>query len=184
LEEDLRLVAACLSSEVTAFDQLYHRFAPKMMVVCSRYSKDNDDAKDLLQDGFIRVFQQLNSFRGEGSLEGWIRKVIVSVALANYHKNNKLNNVSYPISDHLKEENHPSFPEDITSNIAFNDILVLIQELPPAYKIVFNLYVFEGYKHYEIAEQLSIHEGTSKSNLFQAKRILQKRITEVMFNIK
>jgi len=137
----------------------------------------------LLQEGFIRIFEQIHTFRGEGSLEGWIRRVIVSVALANYHKNVRIRNQTIDIDGSFSDETQPFVAEEITSQIAFDEMLVMIQALPPTYRMVFNLYVFEGYKHHEIATQLNINEGTSKSNLFQAKRILQERITKVMFNL-
>ena len=136
MEEDLRLVADCLRSDAKAFDKLYHRFASKMMVVCSRYANGHDQAKDLLQDGFIRVFQQIHTFRGEGSLEGWVRRVIVTVTLTNYHKNSKLNNKLQSIDQSFNDENQPFLNEDISSQIAFEEMLIMIQELPPAYRMV------------------------------------------------
>jgi RNA polymerase sigma-70 factor, ECF subfamily len=183
LEDEKNILAACKRGDAMAFDALYHRFAPKMLVVCTRYARDRDEAKDLLQDGFIRVFDQLHTFRGEGSLEGWIRRVIVSVGLANYQKNSKIRNQTFDIDSSFSDDNQPFMAEEITSQIAYSEMLLMIQDLPPAYKMAFNLYVFEGFKHHEIAQKLNISEGTSKSNLFQAKRILQERITKVMFNL-
>lgn len=181
--DEKKLLAAYKKGDSQAFDTLYGQFAPKMLVVCNRYASNKEAAKDLLQEGFIRVFEQLHTFRGEGSLEGWIRRVIVSVALAQYHKNQKILNVSVPIDNGFYEENHLFMAEDITSQIAFDEMLGMIQTLPPAYRMVFNLYVFDGYKHHEIAKQLNINEGTSKSNLFQAKRILQERISKLMYQL-
>jgi RNA polymerase sigma-70 factor (ECF subfamily) len=182
-EDDKRLAMACAEGDSVAFDRLYHRYASKMLVVCYRYARDRDEANDLLQEGFIRVFEQIHTFRGAGSLEGWIRRVIVSVALANYQRNYVARNQTVSLSDDRSEDDQPFTAEDITSQISFNDMLRMIQNLTPAYRMVFNLYVFEGMKHHEIASQLGISEGTSKSNLAQARRILQERITKVMFDV-
>jgi RNA polymerase sigma factor (sigma-70 family) len=183
LEEEKAIILNCQKGDLKAFERLYHQFAAKMLVVCTRYAYDKDEAKDLLQEGFIRVFEKIKDFRAEGSLEGWIRKVIVSVALANFNKNVKVRNLTLHESEQNFEQNQPLIEEDITTNIAFNDLLLMIQDLPPAYRMVFNLYVFEGYKHHEIAKELKINEGTSKSNLFQAKRILQIRIKKELYSI-
>ncbi len=184
MEEDKLLVKKCCNGDLKAFDSLYHRFAPKMLVVCTRYAQDRAEAKDLLQDGFIRVFEQLHTFKNEGSLEGWIRRVIVNVALANFNKNVKTRNLTINGHDDYFEQNQTVIAEDITSNIAFDDMMTMVQELSPAYRMVFNLYVFEGFKHHEIAKELGINEGTSKSNLYQAKKILQNRITKELLNIR
>ena len=182
LETEKSLASACAKGDETAFDRLYHQYASKMLVVCSRYARDRDEARDLLQEGFIRVFEQIHTFRGDGSLEGWVRRVMVSVALAQYQRNATRQQQVVRLSDE-EPQNEPFTAEEITSQIAFDEMLHMIQHLTPAYRMVFNLYVFEGMKHHEIASQLGISEGTSKSNLAQARRILQQRITKVMFDM-
>jgi len=146
-----------------------------MMVVCKRYVGDFEDAKDLLQEGFMKVFQELHRFRNEGSFEGWIRRIMVNVSLEHYKKIVKLNFQSEDIAL-LNDYSQPMADQDIESQLSADELLLLVQTLPPAYRMVFNLYVFEGFKHHEIAKQLGIGEGTSKSNLQDARRILQKKI--------
>ncbi|AXE21498.1 hypothetical protein DR864_11140 [Runella rosea] len=146
-----------------------------MMVVCKRYVSDYEDAKDLLQEGFMKVFQELHRFRNEGSFEGWIRRIMVNVSLEHYKKMVKLHHQLDDISL-LNDHSQPIADEDIESQLSADELLLLVQSLPPSYRMVFNLYVFEGFKHQEIAKQLGIGEGTSKSNLQDARRLLQKKI--------
>jgi RNA polymerase sigma-70 factor, ECF subfamily len=170
-----QLIKACLRGEAFAYERLYQQFAPKMMVVCKRYVSDYEDAKDLLQEGFMKVFQELHRFRNEGSFEGWIRRIMVNVSLEHYKKvvkpSHQLDDISL-----LNDLSQPVTDEDIESRLSADELLLLVQGLPPSYRMVFNLYVFEGFKHHEIAKQLGIGEGTSKSNLQDARRLLQKRI--------
>ena len=184
MKDEQALLKACLKGEGSAAEELYRRFAPKMMVVCYRYAADREQAKDLLQEGFIRVFEQLHTFRSEGSLEGWIRRVIVNVALENYRKTAREREIFSRTATHMQEEDQPIAANDILAQLSFQELLQFIQELTPAYRLVFNLYVFEGLKHHEIAQQLGISEGTSKSNLSDARKILQRRIEKVMFDVK
>lgn len=184
LNEEQRLIKACLSGDGTAFEALYRRFAAKMLAVCHRYARDKDEAKDLLQEGFINVFESLAKFRGEGSFEGWIRRIMVLTALENYRKHARERESFGGTVENLYEEFHPVSADDIYSQMNFKDLISMIQELSPVYKMVFNLYVFEGMKHEEIAQKLGISVGTSKSNLADARRILQKKIEKVMLNPK
>jgi RNA polymerase sigma-70 factor, ECF subfamily len=176
--QEKELINSCLKGESAGFNELYKRFAPKMLVVCMRYVSDGDDAKDLLQDGFIKVFVELHRFKNEGSLEGWIRRIMVNIALNNYKKTIKISHITDDISL-LKSDvsNHEN--EDIENFLSNEELLKLVQSLTPAYRMVFNLYVFEGFKHNEIAEKLGIKEGTSKSNLQDARIILQKKIIAI-----
>ncbi len=164
-----------MRGEASAYESLYHKYAPKMLVVCKRYVSDYEDAKDLLQEGFMKVFQELHRFRNEGSFEGWIRRIMVNIALEHYKKIVKPNHNLEDISL-LNDYTQPVDNQDIESQLSAEELLLLVQTLPPAYRMVFNLYVFEGLKHHEIAKQLGIGEGTSKSNLQDARRILQKKI--------
>lgn len=153
--------------------ELYKRFAPKMYAVCMRYANNSEDAQDLLQEGFIKVYRNLEKFRAEGSFEGWIRRVFVNTSIEHFRRKNTL----YSITE--KEENVIE-DSDITAldNLAEKDIINLIQELSPGYRTVFNMYVVEGYSHKEIGNILGISEGTSKSQLARAKAILQKKVQE------
>ena len=151
---------------------LYKRFAGKMLLVCMRYIKNKDEAEDVLQEGFMLVFQKLSQFKAEGSFEGWIRKIMVNKSIEYLRKSSLI----HPMVDIEETENDFISADDIMSSIASKDLLNIIQELPPACRIVFNLYAFEGLKHREIAEQLGISEGTSKSNLSDARAILKKKI--------
>ncbi len=170
------LIKGCIEGNKQMQEELYNRFAPKMYAVCLRYANNSDDAQDLLQEGFIKVYKNLHRFRAEGSFEGWIRRVFVNSSIEHFRK--KAIQLS-SVSD--KEENTIE-NSDISAldTMAEKDIIRLIQELSPGYRTVFNLYVVEGYSHKEIGEKLGISEGTSKSQLARAKAILQKKVTQYL----
>jgi RNA polymerase sigma-70 factor (ECF subfamily) len=144
-----------------------------MYGVCLRYSKDATEAEDNLQDGFIRVFTKINQYGFKGSFEGWMRRIMVNTSLEKFRKNNHL----YPVEDMMIFESI-QYEEDTLSAISADDLLKMIQELPPRYRMVFNLYAIEGYTHQEIAKTMEINEGTSKSNLSRARVILQKKVIQ------
>jgi RNA polymerase sigma factor (sigma-70 family) len=144
------------------------------MIVCMRYAKNLEEAEEILQDGFMRVFTFIGQFKQEGSFEGWIRKIMVNCALQKLRNHINLKPV-FSLDADL--HTHP-YSNDIVESISGKEMLKLVQALSPAYRMVFNLYYFEGMKHREIAELLHIEEGTSKSNLAQAKRILQNAVTQ------
>lgn len=148
---------------------LYDRFAPKMYGVCLRYAGNENDANDILQEGFIKVFKNLEKFRREGSFEGWVRRIFVNTAIEHYRKRVKLYNVT-EVQENTAEDTNL----DALDNLATKDILNVINELSPGYKAVFNMHVIEGYSHKEIADILGITEGTSKSQLARAKGVLKK----------
>jgi len=147
-----------------------------MFGVCLRYAKNREEAEDIMQEGFVQVFKSLHNFKFSGSFEGWIRKIMVFCAIAKYRGRSKLHSVLSIESDNII----PYENEDILSRLGKKELLQMVQDLPPAYRLVFNLYVFEGLKHREIAQQLDISEGTSKSNLHDAKLILQRAVTNSM----
>lgn len=161
-------------------EELYGRFAPKMYAVCMRYADNSNDAQDLLQEGFIKVYKNLHRFRAEGSFEGWVRRVFINSSIE--HLRRKKMNLA-TVSE--KEENTIE-NSDISAldNLAEKDIISLIQDLSPGYRTVFNLYVIEGYPHKEIGDLLGISEGTSKSQLARAKAILQKKVTQYLSDTK
>lgn len=173
--EDLKnIVKECVSGNVRAQETLYRMLAPKMFGVCLRYSKDSTEAEDNLQEGFIRVFTYIKKFRHEGSLEGWVRKIMVNVSLEKFRKQN----VMYPVED-ISLYDAPQGTNDIIEKMSAEELIKLIQELPPRYRMVFNLYVMEGFNHKEIAQEMQITEGTSKSNLARARDILKKKVTKL-----
>lgn len=176
MTDDEKLIKACLKGDGAAFEALYRRFSAKMLAVCYRYCHDRHQAEDLLQEGFIKVFEQLKKFRHEGSFEGWIRRIMVLTALEKYRKDTREREGNQGRVEDLEGAMQPMSADDIYSQLSFDELVALIQNLPPAYRMVFNLYVFEGMKHEEIAQQLGISTGTSKSNLSDARRILQKQI--------
>jgi RNA polymerase sigma factor (sigma-70 family) len=170
------LIQGCLAGDRKMQEVLYNRFAAKMYAVCLRYSQQDSDAQDLLQEGFIKVFNNLHRFRGEGSFEGWMRRVFVNTAIEHFRKKS-----AHLTSVSDKEENTiEDFNINAIDHLAAKDIIKIIQELSPGYKQVFNLYVVEGYSHKEIGDLLGISEGTSKSQLARAKTILQKKIKQYL----
>jgi RNA polymerase sigma factor (sigma-70 family) len=173
--EDLKnIINRCVSGDTRAQEELYLKFAPKMFGVCLRYAKDKTEAEDNLQEGFIKVFTYIKNFRHEGSLEGWIRRIMVNVSLEKFRKQNLL----HPVEDvSIYESNR--YSDEILSKITANELIELIQELPPRYKMTFNLYVMEGMNHQQISEEMKITVGTSKSNLARAREILKRRVTEL-----
>jgi len=171
---DQQLVKNCLKGKREAQHLLYETHAEYMLGVCYRYTKSMTDAEDVLQEGFIKVFAALHQYRDTGSFEGWVRKIMVNTALQRYRSQSSLHAVvSLELAppDDLREE------EAIISGLSAKELLALVQELPAAYRMVFNLYVFEGYQHKEIAAMLDISEGTSKSNLHDARRWLKEKLS-------
>ena len=150
---------------------LYERFSSKMYGVCLRYAENTEDANDVMQEGFIKVYKSLSKFRAEGSFEGWIRRIFVNTSIEHYRKKVKLYNVT-EVQENTIEDNEL----DALDSLATKDILNIVNELSPGYKQVFNMHVVEGYSHKEIAEVLGITEGTSKSQLARAKGVLKKII--------
>jgi RNA polymerase sigma-70 factor (ECF subfamily) len=146
-----------------------------MLSVCQRYASNRDEAEEILQEGFIKVFSHLSQFRREGSFEGWIRRIMVNIALQRYREKARM----YPVVAIREESVEPAVSGDAYSRLGYKDLIGLVQKLPPAYRMVFNLYVFEGMKHKEIAEKLKITEGTSKSNLYDARLILQREVMKL-----
>lgn len=173
MEQTKKLIQDCIDGDRYSQNKLYEQYAPKMFAVCMRYSKSREEAEDILQNGFVQVFRSLHSFKFAGSFEGWIRKIMVYAAIANYKAKSKMHAV---INIDEMENVATINKEDIISQLGKKELLRMVQSLPPKYRIVFNLYVFEGLKHREIAAVLGVSEGTSKSNFFDAKAILQKAV--------
>ena len=162
------LLEGCRKGDRKMQQELYNRFASKMYGVCLRYASNSEEAEDILQEGFIKIFNKINSYRGEGSFEGWIRRIFVNTAIEHFRKKTYLQ----PITE-TEENTVEGKYLSVLDNLAEKDIVQLIQQLSPGYRTVFNMYVVEGYTHKQIAELLGISEGTSKSQLSRAKLILQ-----------
>lgn len=165
------LITGCIEGNRRMQEELYKRFSPRMYAVCLRYAGNAEEAEDILQEGFIKVFKKLDSFRSEGSFEGWVRRIFVNTAIEHFRRKRYL----MPVTE--KEENTIEGKYvSVLDNLAEKDIISLVQELSPGYRTVFNMYVVEGYTHKEIADMLGISEGTSKSQLSRAKVILQEMV--------
>ncbi len=169
IESDL--LRGCIEGNRRMQEELYRRFSPRMYAVCLRYAGNAEEAEDILQEGFIKVFKKLDSFRSEGSFEGWVRRIFVNTAIEHFRRKRYL----MPITE--KEENTIEGKyTTVLDDLGAKDIMALVQELSPGYRTVFNMYVVEGYTHKEIADMLGISEGTSKSQLSRAKVILQDMV--------
>lgn len=176
------VVKACARGDAKYQKMLYKKMYSSMMAVCYRYAGRPEDAKDLFQEGFIKVFKKIDRFNFKGSLEGWIRRIMVNNAIDYYRKNKN----KFAMSETLvKAEQIPDegAEEMLFEGISSRDLLDCVQQLSPMYRAVFNLYVLDDYTHAEIAEELNISEGTSKSNLSKAKRNLKKMIKEILNDV-
>ncbi len=172
VNEEKILIKGCIEWDRASQNKLYALYSSKMFAVCYKYSSSREDAEDTFHEGFMKVFEHIKTFKGEGSLEGWIRRIMVNTAIEKYRKQLRLVALVNIEESQADFGNH--FVDDILSKIAANDLMNLIHKLPPQYKMVFNLYEFEGLKHKEIAELLDISEGSSKSNLSRARTSLQE----------
>jgi RNA polymerase sigma-70 factor (ECF subfamily) len=173
--EDI-LIQKCIEWNTSAQNKLYEMYSSKMLALCFRYSRNREEAEDTMHEGFMKVFENIHKFRKEGSLEGWIRKIMYNTAIYKFRQRKDTENTVSIDTSYLNLSNHSS--EETLSNIGAKELIKLIQNLPPRYQMVFNLYVFEGLKHREIAEHLGITEGTSKSNLSDARAILQREVNK------
>ena len=166
-----KVIRGCQENNPGAQMELYNMFKTKMFGICLRYAGNYDDAQDVLQDGFIKVFEKIHQFGFKGAFEGWIRKVMVNTALERY----RIHYRQVPADEHMAEIDQEE-TKDILSDINATDLVKIIQELSPRYRVVFNMYAVEGYSHKEISDILQISEGTSKSILSRARAILQEKI--------
>lgn len=163
------LINGCKRGNTKSQEQIYRLLAPKLFAVCLKYSRSYEEAQDNLQDGFLLIFEKIKQFNYKGSFEGWSKRVLINFILQQYRKQSFFEIVS------------ENFPEEIEveveeENVSLDFLTRIIQELPDRYRLVFNLYVLDGYSHKEIAEMLEINVGTSKSNLARAKAILKEKI--------
>jgi RNA polymerase sigma-70 factor (ECF subfamily) len=168
LYNESNIIKGCLAGERASQKALYEHFAGKMLGVCMRYAKDRAEAEDMLQEGFLKVFQGMPKFKFEGSFEGWVRRIMVYNAINHYKHRSR------QFQEDLDQENYDTgFNDNILEKISAKEIVALIQHMPEGYRAIFNLYAIEGYSHKEIAEKLNIAVGTSKSQYSRAKQHMQ-----------
>jgi len=174
---DKKIIEGCIAGNRKAQKFLFEKYKASMLGVCLRYCKSKDEAEDVLMEAFMAVLTQIQSYRGDGSIDQWIRRIVVNTAINNYRKNFK--HYFHSDIDNITEtdiEEESSFED--TGNHSVEGIMNAIQKMPDGYRIVLNLYIVEGYKHKEIAEMLNITVGTSKSQLSKARKIIQEKLTK------
>lgn len=171
--EEKKLIKECLGGKAVAQEKLFKKYYALMLGICLRYANDRDEALEILQEGFIKIFGKLDKFKFEGSFQGWMKRIMVNAAIDKYRKKS-IEPVSYDIEDH----HNLGVSEQVFSNFETEDLMKCVQKLPDGYRTIFNLYVLEGYTHKEIAEELNISEGTSKSQLHKAKQFLKKVVSK------
>lgn len=166
------ILKGCLNKERAAQKALYEKYSAKMLVICYRYAPNIADAEDMLQESFIKVFSHIHQFESKGSLEGWVRKIVVHTSINQLKKNKKFSDCIdvVPMAEYIMQK------EKLTANLESKDIIDCIRMLPVGYRTVLNLYAIEGYAHREIAEMLNIEESTSRSQYVRAKQMLEKML--------
>lgn len=173
MPEIKNIIKGCLAGNRRDQELLYRRHSARLYAVCLQYSGNDEEARDILQESFIKIFENLIHYKNEGSFEGWMRRIVVNTALEKYRSKHLL----YRVDDIDTIPEPDATPEtDDYSGLEAKDLLEIIRELTPKYRMVFNLYAIEGYSHKEISRMINISEGTSKSNLSRARMILQKRV--------
>ena len=174
---DEELLKGCIRNDRKFQELLYKKFAKTMYAVCLSYAKDRPSAQDILQDGFVKVFDKIRSFNNEGSLEGWIRRIISNTAVDHYRKKSTLNKfIEFdPMPTDKTGQNN------VSDSLHTDEILDQVRKLPDGAQVIFNLYAVEGFSHKEIAEKLQISEGTSKSQVNRARNLLQRLLTDLSF---
>ncbi len=171
-EQDL--IIGCIREDRVCQRELFRLYAGKMLTVCTRYARHHQEAEDILQDAFIKVFDNISKFQAKGSFEGWIRKIVINTALKNYKKSSFQKEL-IGVEDYPENSIDPS----VIPHMQAEELLKIIEGLPEGYRIVFNLYAIEGFSHKEIAEMLNIKESTSRSQLVKARKMLQERILKL-----
>ncbi len=170
-EQDM--IQGCIKGNLSSQKQLYEQYAGKMLAVCMRYARDRSEAEDMLQEAFLKVFQNIGKFKFEGSFEGWIRRIMVFSAI-NYYKQR-----SRKFKEDLDQQHiDVAYNEEIIDRISAKEIMELVQQMPEGYKIIFNLFAIEGFSHKEISEELGIAIGTSKSQYARAKQYMQNLLAK------
>lgn len=167
------IIRGCIKQDAACQKMLYNRFSSTMLGVCHRYARNTQDAEDIMQEAFIKVFSKMHQFKFEGSFEGWIRRIVVNTALKKYSLARYSKEVNVFDDKHEYEfYDEPSAYQHLSQK----DLLALINDLPDGYRLIFNLYVIEGFPHEDIAKMLGIQAGTSRSQLVKARALLQKQL--------
>ncbi|MFW5879796.1 MAG: RNA polymerase sigma factor [bacterium] len=169
-----KIIEGCKKNDRKAQKKLYETYAPTLLGICARYANDISEAEDILQEGFLKIFENINDYSGKGHLVGWMKRVMVNTAITNFHKNKK-HYYHNELEDVQEDVQIEVTPETAFSTQELNDLL---QRLPEGYKMVFNLFAIEGYKHKEIAEMLNIDENTSKTQFLRARKWLIKELAK------
>ncbi len=169
---ETELIKLCQRKRAKGQRLLYNKYYRSLLGICMRYAKSKDEAEDILQMGMIRVFKSIDSYTGSGSFEGWMKRIIVNIAVDNFRKNNK----HYYHQDIDEINGYSALVEELPTNIEVKEILSTVQQLPDGYRMVFNLFAIEGFTHKEIATKLRISENTSKTQLFKARKSLVKKL--------
>jgi RNA polymerase sigma factor (sigma-70 family) len=170
------ILAGCIKGKQSAQRELYKRYSRLLLAVCNRYAKDLDEAEDIMQEGFVKIFLNINRFKGDGPLLAWMRRIMVNTAITHYHKMAK-----HRYQDDVAEVSESKFEDKGWGESEFTEeeLFKVIHQMPDGYRQVFNLYAVEGYKHREIAEILKIDENTSKSQYSRSRRWLQERLIKL-----
>lgn len=168
------LIEGCMREDRKCQQEVFRRYASKMMGVCLRYARHQMEAEDLLQDAFIKVYNNISKFEYKGSFEGWIRRIVVNTALKNYSKKS----FTYEQIG-VEEQPENTVPPEVYAHLHEEELLKLVAALPDGYRVVFNLYAIEGYSHKEISEMLGCQESTSRSQLVKARKLLQAQILKL-----
>jgi RNA polymerase sigma-70 factor (ECF subfamily) len=168
---DLELIEACLKDNPTAQRVLYDKYSSKLYGICLRYSKNEEEAQDILQDSFIKIFTKLNTYQFTGSFEGWLKRIATNTSIEYYRKKMDTEEVDEVVFN-------PYLSVDSDKSLEVEELLKMIQELPEGYRMIFNMYAIDGFTHSEIAKKLGISEGTSKSQLSRARAHLQKKFKD------
>ncbi|MBK9270907.1 MAG: RNA polymerase sigma factor [Saprospiraceae bacterium] len=166
-----QVIEACISGDRKSQKELFELLSGKMMAVCMRYARHKMEAEDLLQDGFVKVFQNMKQYKFEGPFEQWVRKIMIHNAIKKYHRKSNKNEL-------LVIDEIPEHGDDYNANnlLYYKELLNMVEELPDGYRMVFNLYAIEGYNHKEISEMMGIEESTSRSQLVKARKVLQDKL--------
>lgn len=175
VEKEEELINQCVKGNPKAQKELFDKFAGKMMAVCLRYMKDIESAEDVFQEGMVKVFVKISHYNKQGSLEGWVRRVIVNTCLDQIRKNVKFKN-NVAMDD---VQNYIEFDGYIIESMSADDLLKIVDNMPDGYRIVFNMFAIEGYSHKEIADHLGITENTSKSQYSRARAYLRNKLEEL-----
>lgn len=170
------LIERSLKGDRVSQRDLFNMYSAKMLAVCNRYARHSAEAEDMFQEGFIKVFTNLSKYTGEGSFEGWVRRIMINTSLKSIAKLS-FKNENIGLEDYHEKDNKLS-PE-VFSKLSVDDLMTLVNDLPEGYKLVFNLYAIEGYSHKEIAEMLKVEVSTSRSQLVKARRMLQRKIEDL-----